>query len=224
MGLGMLFTIVLPATSITSEKETRSWPLLLTTTINDRQILFGKFIGILRRCLPIWIFLLGHVIIFSLAGFIHPIAIIQMGILVSWILVFLSGSGLYFSSCFKRSTTAVIMNFALAAVIWGVLPLLMALVASINAPFTRDARDLVEIYMDTNPFVHVVVVIDATTTRGAFTRRAQRRAPDTYHWIGFRNMGVVESTSWMLICMLGYMFLGYLFAWRAKCRFRRNVF
>ena len=79
MSLGMLFTIVLPATSITSEKETRSWPLLLATTIDDRQILFGKFIGILRRCLPVWIFLFGHIILFSLAEFIHPIAIIQMG-------------------------------------------------------------------------------------------------------------------------------------------------
>lgn len=210
MGLGMLFTIVLPATSITSEKESRSWPLLLTTTIDDKQILFGKFIGILRRCLPIWLFLLGHVIIFSLAGFIHPIAIIQMGILVAWIVVFLSGSGLYFSSCFKRSTTAVIMNFALAAVIWAILPLLMALVATLD--------DLFRAYMNTNPFVHAVVVIDAAANKNSV------EIGYNYNWIGFRRMNVVESTSWMLICMAGYMFSGYLFAWRAKCRFRRNIF
>jgi len=204
MGLGMLFTIVLPATSITSEKESRSWPLLLATTIDDRQILFGKFIGILRRCLPIWIFLLGHIIIFSLAGFIHPVAIIQMGILVAWIVVFLSGTGLYFSSCFKRSTTAVIMNFALAVTIWVIVPLLLVLARLIIIHY-----DLVEACMDTNPFFHALVVIDNA---------------DGYGWIQFNIIDSVDLTSWMLICMVVYMLLGYLFAWRAKCRFRRNIF
>ena len=212
MGLGMLFTIVLPATSITSEKESRSWPLLLATTIDDRQILFGKFIGILRRCLPIWIFLFAHVIIFSLAEFIHPVAIIQMGILVAWIVVFLSGSGLYFSSCFKRSTTAVIMNFALAATIWAIVPLLLGLVS-----LSTHDDNFVEAYMDTNPFVHAVVVIDATANENPVKI-------GSYNWIGFRSTDVVEATSWMFICMVVYMLLGYLFAWRAKCRFRRNIF
>ena len=217
MALGIMFTIIYPATSITSEKESRSWPLLLTTTIDDRQILFGKFVGILRRCLPIWIFLFGHVFIFSLAGYIHPFAIIQMGILVIWIVVFLSGTGLYFSSRFKRTTTAVIMNFALAAAIWGILPLLMTIVVSINAPFTRNARDFVEDYMDTNPFVHAAVIIEATANENPVKI-------GSYGWIGSRRTDVVQSTSWMLACMAGYISLGAFFAWRAKCRFRRNIF
>lgn len=213
LGLGMLFTIILPATSITAEKESHSWPLLLTTTIDDRQILFGKFVGILRRCLPVWCILFGHVILFTLTGFIHPIAIIQIGILVAWILVFLSGTGLYFSSRFKRTTTAVIMNFALAAAIWAIVPLLLALITEI----THNKDDFVEAYMDTNPFVHAVVVIDATANENPVKI-------GSYNWIGFRSTDVVESTSWMLICMAGYMLLGYLFAWRAQCRFRRNIF
>ncbi|MHC4586055.1 MAG: ABC transporter permease [Planctomycetota bacterium] len=217
MALGIMFTIIYPATSITSEKESRSWPLLLTTTIDDGQILFGKFVGILRRCLPIWIFLFGHVIIFSLAGYIHPFAIIQIDILVVWIVVFLSGTGLYFSSCFKRTTTAVIMNFALAATIWGILPLLMTIVVSINAPFTRNARDFVEDYMDTNPFVHTAVIIEATANENPVKI-------GSYGWIGSRRTDVVQSTSWMLACMAGYISLGAFFAWRAKCRFRHDIF
>ena len=212
MGLGILFTIILPATCITSEKESHSWPLLLTTTIDDRQILFGKFVGILRRCLPVWCILFGHIIFFSLAGFIHPIAIIQMGILVVWIVVFLSGTGLYFSSRFRRTTTAVIMNFALAAVIWAIVPLLLVLIAGIT-----HEGDFVEAYMDTNPFVHAVVVIDATANENPVKI-------GSYNWIGSRRTDVVESTSWMLVCMAGYMLLGAFFAWRAKCRFRCNIF
>jgi len=204
LGLGMLFTIVLPATSITSEKESRSWPLLLATTLDDRQILFGKFVGVLRRCLPIWSLLFGHIILFSLLGLIHPIAIVQIGILVTWIVVFLSCSGLYFSSRFKRTTTAVIMNFILAAAIWAILPLLMAIVTEI----IDEGNDLVEAYMDTNPFVHAIVIMDATANEGSSISR--------YDWIGLRRVNVVDSTIWMLVCMTGYVLLGLVFAWRAS--------
>ena len=67
MGVGMLFTIVLPATSITTERESRSWPVLLATPLDDKDILLGKFVGALRRCLPAWLLLFGHIIAFSLA-------------------------------------------------------------------------------------------------------------------------------------------------------------
>ena len=212
----MLFTIVLPATSITSERESRSWPVLLATPLNDKDILLGKFIGALRRCFPAWLLLLGHIIVFSLAGFIHPLAIIQIGMLVTWIAVFLSGSGLYFSSRFKHTTTAVMMNFTLAAAIWAILPLLMAIVASINAPFTRDARELVDIYIDTNPFVHVGNIMIATVS--------EKPAMGSYFWPGHGTLNATESTVWMSACMVGYILIGFLFAWRAKHRFRRNIF
>ncbi|MBW7988928.1 MAG: ABC transporter permease [Planctomycetes bacterium] len=212
MALGILFTIVYPATSITSEKESRSWPLLLITTIDDRQILLGKFVGILYRCLPIWILLLGHVYLFSLMDYIHIVANIQIAILVAWIVVFLSGTGLYFSSCFKRTTTAVIMNFTLAAAIWAIVPLLLGLIGIIT-----HEGDFAEAYMDTNPFVHAVVIIDATVKNPVTT--------GSYDWVGSRrSKDVVDSTSWMLTCMAVYMSLGAFFAWRAKCRFRRNIF
>jgi len=217
MAVGMLFTIVLPATSITSEREARSWPVLLATPLDDKDILLGKFLGALRRCFPAWLLLFGHIIAFSLIGFIHPLAIFQTGILVTWTVIFLSSSGLYFSSRFKNTTTAVIMNFTLAAVIWAILPLLMGIVASINTPFTDEARDLVEGYIDTNPFVHMGNIMIATAGE----------TPDktgSYYWPGQGTLNAAESTLWMSICMVGYILIGSLFAWRAKHRFRRNIF
>ncbi|MHC4658381.1 MAG: ABC transporter permease [Planctomycetota bacterium] len=213
MGLGMLFTIVLPATCITSEKESRSWPLLLATTLSDGQILFGKFIGILRRCLPIWLFLFGHLCLFALIGYIHAVAILQMGIVVTWIIVFLSCTGLYFSSRFKRTTTAVIMNFAWAAFIWALVPLLMFLLAEEARLFDDD---LAEDYMDTNPFIQTVVVMAGTV--------GKRTTPGDYDWVGDRSLDVFETTCWLLVYMLGYISVGMLFAWRARCRLRRNIF
>jgi ABC-type transport system involved in multi-copper enzyme maturation permease subunit len=213
----MLFTIVLPATSITTEIESRSWPVLLATPLDDKDILLGKFIGALRRCFPAWLLLFGHIIAFSFLGFIHPFAIIQTWILVIWIAIFLSGSGLYFSSRFKHTTTAVLMNFALVATIWAILPLLMAIVGSINTPFKHEIRELVEVYIDTNPFVHMGNIMIATASGN----------PDkigSYYWPGQGTLNAVGSTIWMLVCMVGYILIGFMFAWRAKCQFRRKIF
>lgn len=212
LGIGVLFSTVLSSTCITSEKEARSWPLLLATTLDDGEILLGKFVGIARRCLFPWLLLLGHVLLFSLAGIVHPVAVLQITLLVIWIVGFLAGTGLYFGSCFKHTTTAVLVNFALVAILWAVLPFLWAILAAIN----RDFGPVAEVYMDTNPFVHAVVILEAGVGN-----------PGTYRWVGFHGSqisGTVASTVWMLICMAGYLFLGFLFAMRAKRRFRRNVF
>lgn len=212
LALGLLSTVVLSATCITSEKESRSWPLLLATTLDDRAILFGKWGGILRRCLPAWIFLLGHVTIFSLAGFIHPMAIFQIGLVCAWSLVFLSGSGLYFSTRFKHTTPAVTMNFALAIVLWAILPILMTMMGELF----HGSRHAAEIYLDTNPFVHTITIIDATV--GGL---------DEYRWFRFYRkdpLNVIESTIWIFECLAGYMTLGVLLAWSAMRRFRRHIF
>ncbi len=211
LGLGLLLSIVLPSTSITSEKESRSWPLLLATTLDEREVLFGKFVGSLRRCLPAWLFLLGHVLLFGLAGVIHSIAVLQIGILVLWVVVFLSGTGLYFSSVCKHTTMAVMMNFALAAFIWAILPLFIFIFLSA----VQASDDPAEAYMDTNPFIQAVVVIEATVN--------EEDEPD-FNWPGRRDMDSAESTVWMLNCAVVYGLLGFLFAWRAKCRLRRNIF
>jgi len=208
-GIGMLFTAILPATCITSEKESQAWPLLLATTLSDRQILFGKLAGVVRRCMPVWCLLFGHLIVFCLVGYIHPVAIVHFGILVAWIVVFLSGTGLYFSARFKHTTSAVIANFALAGSIWALAPILMRLSAAI----THGDMDWVLAYLDTNPFVQAVVVVAGATD-----------SSHHYYWPGLKSENTADSTTWMLKCMVGYMFVGWLFMWRAKHRLRRNVF
>ncbi|MHC4354123.1 MAG: hypothetical protein ACYS0H_15545 [Planctomycetota bacterium] len=215
MGTGIFFTIVLPSTSITSEKEARSWPLLLATTLSDAHILWAKVIGAVRRTLPAWLFLFGHLVLFVFVGYIHPIAIGQMAVLVISMVVFLSCTGIYFSSRFKRTTTAVIMNFALAAAIWAVVPLLLVITHEVGHIRSRWYEDLAETYFDANPFVQAVVVIDAT---------AGTSHPQNYEWLSSGNLDLFESTGWMAFCLLAYLTLGWLFAWRAKRRLRHNVF
>jgi ABC-type transport system involved in multi-copper enzyme maturation permease subunit len=214
--VGGLFAIILPAASITSEKESRCWPLILTTTLSDWQILLGKIIGTLRRCAPTWFLMFGHLILFTLAGYIHPVALIHIPVLVTWIIIFFLGTGIYFSSLFKHTTTAVIMNFTFAAVIWGLVPILMLLFAGV----TRTSDNYAESYMNINPLFQVVVILDGTCGRSC-----ARRSVTELHYSWVRNgRSAVESTGLLLSSMLGYMLIGSLFAWRAKCRFRKNIF
>ena len=71
--------------------------------------------------------------------------------------------------------------------------------------------------MDTNPLIQTIVIMEATADEGLVRI-------GNYHWIGMGSADFVESMAWILTCMLGYIFIGIIFAWRAKCRFRKNIF
>ncbi len=209
--LGMLFTVVMPATCITSEKESRAWPLLLTTTLADWAIVWGKLWGALCRCLPAWAPLFGHVVVFTLAGMIHPVALVQLGILVAWIVIFLASTGLYFSTRFKHTTTAVIANMALAGSLWAVIPILLGITLAI----ARAGDDLLELYVDMNPFVHAGVIADATAHRGGVT---------TYSWMQGGVTGLAGATGWIVLTFIIYVVIALVFVALAGARLRRNPF
>lgn len=215
--IGMVFHMVLSAACITSEKESRAWPILLATSMDDWQILLGKAVGVFRRCLPIWILLAGHILLFVLVKYIHPVAIVHVFMLVAGIVVFLTGSGLYFSSRFKRTTSAVVANFALAVVLWMVIPTLLGMVSTIN----RE-DNVFGTYLSTNP------VIQASTIMGGAggERNAKTKLSDLeYNWPPSRHSeGIYSTTGILLVTTLIYISVGFLFAWRAKCLFRHNIF
>ncbi|MBA7683009.1 hypothetical protein ES703_91365 [subsurface metagenome] len=111
--LGLFRTATLAASSITSEREARTWPILLATPLNNRQIVLGKIIGSCLRCWPFWLLLAAHVIVFSLARCIHPAAIFPLALLVLSSALLVSAVGVFFSSCFKRTSPAAAINLIL---------------------------------------------------------------------------------------------------------------
>ncbi|MBN1815723.1 MAG: hypothetical protein JW828_00090 [Sedimentisphaerales bacterium] len=122
-GLAALFTITVPASCITQEKESRCWPILLTTCMTDWQILGGKTAGVLRRILLAWFpFVFIFALIAYAAGFPWP-AVFQVGTLALTAILFLICSGIYFSARLRRTTPAVIANLALIGILWGLIPL-----------------------------------------------------------------------------------------------------
>jgi ABC-type transport system involved in multi-copper enzyme maturation permease subunit len=212
---GLIINMVLSATTITSEKEARSWPILLTTPLTDWHILLGKAFGVLRRCLPIWSLLAGHVAVFVLVGYIHPILVLHLMMIVTWIIVFLCGSGLYFSTRFKRTTSAVVANIGLALMLWVVIPIILGLIS-----VAMEDDDIINNYAVTNPVIQTVVTVQATA---APFRAKDSLAELRYRWPNDR-LSFHSTTRRITVAMLTYIAAGCLFAWRAKHRFRRNIF
>jgi len=211
--LGMLLAIVIPATLVTSEKETDAWPLLLTTALSDGQIILGKLAGALRRCLPVWALLFGHVAIFAVGGVTHWVALVHLTILVGWLVFFLCCSGLYFSCRFRRTTVAVVMNFALAAVLWAVVPFVFFAVSEI----VQGPDDLAEFVADANPFVQVVVIVETAT------RHMQNDGDWSYYWVSGSSHSTVAATVFLILCTVLYTWVALVFLWRAKVLIRRRA-
>ena len=214
--IGSVFTIVLSATSVTSEKETRSWPILLATSMDDWHILMGKAIGVFRRCLPIWLLMAGHIFLFICMRYIHPIAILHMPIFMTGLVVFLTGTGLYFSARLKRTTSAVIASFALALFLWVIVPSMLGLVSVITQEY-----DIFGDLVSANPAAQIALLMDGAG--GRFNARTDVSKLN-YQWPDTSLRKIWPTTGLVLIYMLIYTVAGVAFGWRAKCRFRRNVF
>jgi ABC-2 type transport system permease protein len=214
--VGTIFTMVLSATSVTSEKETQSWPILLATSMDDWQILIGKAVGVLHRCLPIWLIMAGHIFLFICLKYIHPVAILHLLILTTGLIVFLTGAGLYFSARFNRTTSAVIACFALALVLWIILPAVLGLASA----FTHD-YDAVGNLVSANPAAQIAILMNGA---GGKWNAQAGFSNLTFPWPDSSWRKVWPTTGLVLIYMSIYTVAGVLFGWRAKCRFRRNIF
>lgn len=211
--IGSIFTIVPSATCITSEKESSAWPILMVTSLSEWQIIIGKALGVFYRCLPVWLLLAGHIIIFILVGYIHPIAIVHLTILIMGLTAFLIGLGLYCSSRFKRTTSAVVADFIFNGVFWAVIPIVLELEQAI---FHRV--DIFNFFTSANPLIQASVIMS-----GAGGRANARSALSSleYNW---PSGGLDSTTGFVIVVMMVYICLGLLFAWRAKRRLRRGIF
>jgi len=207
--VGMLFTTVLPATCIASEKEAQTWSLLLATSIGEWEIMAGKFGGVVRRCAAVWALLFAHVAFFAIIGYVQPIAFLQLGLIVAWVTVFLSCTGLYFSQRLKHTTTAVIANMALAVVLWAIIPLMAAIVLEVS----HVNGGILEPYLDMNPFVQAGVVAAAT---------AHANGLGAYEWAQGSINIVGDATGWILLTAVIHVAIGLALAARTGSRMRRN--
>ena len=103
----------------------------------------------------------------------------------------------------------MIANVTLAAFLWAILPLLLGLTLAI----TRAGSDLVEVYLDFNPFVHAFAIAQATARTGGL---------DNYDFVRQSLNHAAIATAWMVLNFILYVGVAMLFLARAWSRMRRN--
>jgi ABC-type transport system involved in multi-copper enzyme maturation permease subunit len=203
LALGVLFTISIPAAVICGERESRTWPLLLVTPLRDRDLLLGKFVGVLRRCGPVWLPLLAYVGAFTLVKGFQPVAVVHVLVIMASAIVFLSATGFYFGSRCNRTTEAVTANLVMAGVVWIVLPLLVQWAAYIFKVRWHGGEAFVGV-----PFVQAYLLV-ATTLVG------EERL--------VRGLDAQRSTLLMLEFLVVYLLAAGMFLGSAVRAFRRRI-
>lgn len=114
---------VAAAGAISKEREARTWPILLATPLEAREIIWGKAVGAFRRNLP----LLAPLPLLYLFAFVWgpvaerspwPSALAACVLVGSLAIttVFVLGAGLYFSVRLKTTTTAAVVTTLIAYV------------------------------------------------------------------------------------------------------------
>lgn len=213
--VGMVETLLLSATMITTEREAQSWPILMATPLTSGQILFGKAAGVVRKSIPAWFLLAVHLLIFTLVGYLHPAVALHLGIIGAGIGFFTLSSGLFFSSICRKTTTAVMANVALAGGLWLGIPILAGLTGE---------QDLIELVFAFHPIAHVGI---ALAGGGGGVHAARSFASLNYNWpplAGMEWSGFMATTIVMAITSLVYACAGLGFYQMTKQTLRDHIF
>ena len=118
----LLRTAGFAATAIASEKQAKAWPILLTTPLDDWHIIRSKAVAIVRRTMLLWIVMLMHIVLFTVMGVLHPLAVVGAIYCLVPAAIFLIGSGLFAGTLFKNTTGAMVATYAVPFVGWFFCP------------------------------------------------------------------------------------------------------
>lgn len=117
-GAALITSVFLTTGGITTEREARTWDVLLTTPLTAREIILGKFLGALRRQWFIPAVVFAHFLISVAAGQVHPVFLLHFLLILSGPLLFLTATGSLYSLLFRRGTVAAVCNLATAFTLW----------------------------------------------------------------------------------------------------------
>ena len=202
----------LSAGCITTEREARTWEVLLTAPIHPFRILLGKTLGSLRRLWFLPVVILVLLLVFGVAeGRLNPVVLVMVALSIAGPAFFLCCTGTMFSLLLKKSSTAGVANVGLAFAMWAVLPLMLGLFAEIgrDPELTRIVQSFIAL---SNPLVH------AGNAIGTLVDHSHSSAsPVTYQLPPDLRFGMIEYTLVLAVFSASYIALGALaLGWAAR--------
>jgi len=206
--IGMTTLISFGSSSITSEREARTWPLLLTTPLDNWQIIKGKALGILRRSLPLWLLLFGHVAVFTCIGAIHPSAIFLLIIPVASLVSITLSAGLFFSSWPRKTVTATNLTIGFFVLIGLIFPIFVGIGCHGEGIFSS------------NPIVQAGIIMGSSTGSHADRDLSQL----SYDWPIRENQSLISTIFHLIIFLIINLAASYSFTALATINLRYNIF
>jgi ABC-type transport system involved in multi-copper enzyme maturation permease subunit len=209
---GAVVAAVLAAGAISAERRGGTLTLLLTTPLTDGQVVFAKGVGVFRQALPAWLFLFGHVVLFTALLRLHPLTIVFIAGITIATAVFLTGIGLYWSTRLCSTSSSVIAAGVVVLALW------LAPAYLLNGSY--DARLYAEHALSYVPLVQMSVVIRGCVELAPHGGAAAERAFEWPH----RDLDLAGTAVLLGRSFAAHTVVGLAFAWRAKALLRRKLF
>lgn len=117
----LLQAVFLTTGGVSTEREARTWEVLLATPLSGAQIILAKFLGAIRRQWFVPAVIAAHCAIAIILGFLHPAVTLHIVLIWSGPIALLSATGVAASLFFRKGVTASVINLMLAISIWGLI-------------------------------------------------------------------------------------------------------
>lgn len=166
--LGTVALVVTAALStvggVTTEREVKSWDVLLMTTLPPWRIVLGKLAGAVRKQWFGPLILLTTLLVAGVAtGSIQFVSVAHLALIQAGTIAMLAGTGTLLSMVCRRTTPAAIMNLGIALGLWLALPLGVAMAGSLLSSRYGDDGWVQNVVNSLNP-----VLLAGTAIEGAW--------------------------------------------------------
>ena len=155
------FSVAIGApTSITSERDSRTWEALLSTPISASDILVAKLLGILTRLRLVLGLTFGSLIIAGvIVAKLNLLVVVHIAMILAPTLALVANAGLYFAVSLRRASGAGVLTLASMLGVWLLLPGILSMCA---AAFSRHtaSENFISFVAVTNPAAWIVVALD----------------------------------------------------------------
>lgn len=184
------------SSTITSEREGRTWDVLLTSRLSPWEVVFGKAVGSLRRLVyapAIVGLLLATAGVVS--GCVRPAFLPLALVIVSAPAIFLTCTGVLASLICRKSTHASALNIGVALVLWVGVPIVTGVLG-----FHRSGTFLTV----TNPMPLMIAAIDGAIHSRAWGRNEVLSFNGPLeHSMNLTEFALVVAVYWVVYVALG---------------------
>lgn len=214
----MLQAALLSSSGFSSERESRTLDVLLTSRLSPLQIVASKLLASIRRQWFIPLVLLVHMGVIVALGESHPIVLPCLVIIFLGPIVMLSGTGLFFSLRFRKSITASGCNLALALLLWLVWPILVGILfGALEIGGNEFGEFVANVTLFTHPVAQSVITLEGA--HGEFGDRLSSLDFDVID----ADMGALGWTVYITTSAGIQIFIGLAAAALAVFRFEKHT-